>query len=124
MATHFYWLAIGVLAAWRIAHLLYGEDGPWNVFVTLRRALSQGFWNSLLDCFYCLSLWVSLPMALCLGESWKERLLLWPAISAGATLLERLTAKEEFQLPIQLTQAEEDHFVVNEQSGVENSRRG
>jgi hypothetical protein len=45
----------------------------------------------LLDCFYCLSLWVAAPLGFLLGENWRERVLLWPALSAGAILLERVT---------------------------------
>jgi hypothetical protein len=59
--------------------------------VRLRLWLAAGFWGSLLDCFYCLSLWVALPFALAIGQGWWERLLLWPALSAGAILLQRLT---------------------------------
>ena len=87
----FYWLMLGVLAVWRLTHLLNAEDGPWETVVHLRLWLGTGFWGSLLDCFYCLSLWLALPFALAIGEGWWERLLLWPALSAGAILLERLT---------------------------------
>jgi len=88
----YYWLVVGILAAWRITHLLQAEDGPWDIVVRVRRAAGRGFWGGLLDCFYCLSLWVAAPLAALLGEGWRERLLLWPALSAGACLLERLTA--------------------------------
>jgi hypothetical protein len=84
-----YWLILGVLAVWRITHLLQAEDGPWQIAVRLRQHIGARFSGELLDCFYCLSLWVALPLALLLGTSWGERLLLWPALSAGAILLER-----------------------------------
>lgn len=87
----FYWLMLGVLAVWRLTHLLNAEDGPWETVVRLRLWLAAGFWGSVLDCFYCLSLWLALPFALAIGEGWLERLLLWPALSAGAILAERLT---------------------------------
>ena len=73
--------------------MLYGEDGPGDVFVHLRRQAGNGFWGGLLDCFYCLSVWVAAPFALLLGQDWMERLLLVPALSAGAILIERLTAQ-------------------------------
>lgn len=85
--------AVSTLAVWRIAHLLYGEDGPWSIFVRLRRLAGNSFFGSLLDCFYCLSLWVAAPLGLVLGASWLERLLLWLALSAGAILLERVTTR-------------------------------
>ena len=85
-------LAVGILVVWRITHLLQAEDGPWDIVVRLRRRAGDGFCGKLLDCFYCLSLWVAFPVALGLGHGWADRLLLWPALSGGAILLERATA--------------------------------
>lgn len=48
-----------------------------------------------MDCFYCLSLWIALPFGILLGETWKERLLLWLALSGAAILLERGNSKSE-----------------------------
>jgi hypothetical protein len=86
-----YWLLLGVLGVWRITHLLQAEDGPWRIVVRLRQIAGNTFWGELLDCFYCLSLWIAAPFALGLGTGWKDRLLLWPALSAAAILLERIT---------------------------------
>lgn len=82
------------LAVWRITHLLWGEDGPGDIFVRLRKLAGQGFFGSLLDCFYCLSLWIAIPFAWWLGAAWWERVVLWFAISGGAILLERVTAEK------------------------------
>lgn len=90
----FYWLILGVLAAWRITHLLNAEDGPWELIVKLRRLAGNGIFGSLLDCFYCLSLWVAAPLAWLLSHGWIERLFLWLAISAGAILLQKATSRE------------------------------
>jgi hypothetical protein len=88
-----YAVVVGILAVWRLTHLLAAEDGPWDVVVRLRGAAGDGLWGRLLDCFYCLSLWVAAPAALLVAVSWRERLLVWPALSAGAILLERVTAR-------------------------------
>lgn len=85
----FYWLVLGILCVWRITHLLQAEDGPWDAVARLRRIAGAGSFGALLDCFYCLSLWIAVPFALLLGDHWGERLLLWPALSAGAILLEK-----------------------------------
>ncbi len=84
---------LAILACWRITHLLNAEDGPWDSIVRLRRAAGEGFLGKLLDCFYCLSLWVAAPLALAVGFGWAERFLLWLGISAGASLLERATSR-------------------------------
>ena len=88
----FYHLILGILGVWRITHLLHAEDGPRDVIARLRRVAGSGFWGSLLDCFYCLSLWIAAPLAAWLGDSSAEKLLLWPALSGAAILLERITA--------------------------------
>jgi hypothetical protein len=88
---HLYYVALGLLCVWRITHLLQAEDGPGRIFVHLRRAAGDGFWGDLLDCFYCLSLWISAPFAVLIGQVWIERALLWLALSAAAILLDRVT---------------------------------
>jgi len=95
----FYWLTIGILCTLRLTHLLNAEDGPGNVFARLRRAAGEGAWGKLLDCFKCLSLVVAAPLAVMIGDQWMERVLVWPALSAGAILLERLTAPRESAPP-------------------------
>lgn len=87
----YYWLLLGVLAVWRLTHLLQAEDGPADLVVKLRHKAGLGIWARMLDCFHCLSLWIALPLAWLLGGPLGERGLLWLALSAGAILLERLT---------------------------------
>lgn len=90
-----YWLLLGILVVWRITHLLYAEDGPWDVLARAREVLGRRLLGGLLDCFYCLSLWIALPVAWLLGSDLEHRLLLWPALSAGAILIERVTHRDE-----------------------------
>jgi hypothetical protein len=97
--TDIYRLILGVLCVWRCTNLFYGEDGPWNVMVRVRKSVGSGFWGQLLDCFYCLSLWISVPFAYVLGQTATEQLLLWPALSAGAIIIERLTDRDPGLLP-------------------------
>lgn len=91
---NFYRLTLGILGVWRLTHLLNAEDGPWDLLVRLRQRVGIGFWGSLLDCFYCLSFWVAVPFSIALGRGWKEQLLLWPALSGAAILLQRATERE------------------------------
>lgn len=62
-------LLIAVLAVWRGTHLLWGEDGPFEIFLRLRKLAGRGFFGELLDCFYCLSLWIALPIAWLIGAT-------------------------------------------------------
>ena len=101
-----YSLALGILAVWRVTHLLNAEDGPGDILVRIRRLAGSGFWGSLLDCFYCLSLWTAIPFAILLSKQWLERVLLWLAFSAGAILLERVTLRVSWP---QYTEEPESH---------------
>ena len=86
---------LSALAVWRLSHLLAEEDGPWDVIVKLRARLGQSVLGRLMDCFYCLSLWVSLPLAIWASDGWVGLLVQWPALSGAACLLERFTQVPE-----------------------------
>lgn len=81
------------MAVWRITHLLSQEDGPFDLVFKIRKAAGQGFFGSLLDCFYCLSIWVALPFAFYLSRHWADGLLVWLALSGAACLLFKATEK-------------------------------
>jgi hypothetical protein len=119
----FYWLIVGVLAVWRITHLLHAEDGPWNALSKLRRQAGTGIVGSLLGCFYCLSLWVSLPFAYGLGEGWWERLLLWPALSGAAILLQNVSQRVE-PPSFYYEESESEHVLRKEQNIVHANETG
>jgi len=97
---NFYYLALGSLAVWRLTHLLAAEDGPFHLLAWLRRQAGSGFLGELMDCFYCLSLWVAAPFALVLGSTRREKLLLWPALSAVAILLNRFADRVAPDAPV------------------------
>jgi hypothetical protein len=112
---NFYWLLLGILTVWRVTHLLSSEDGPWQNVVRLRRAVGDGFWGELMDCFYCLSLWMAAPLAVVIGSGWQEKLLLWPALSAGAILIERVTQRNEAEPAVELQIEENSNVLRTEQ---------
>lgn len=82
-----------VLATWRVTHLVVAEDGPWDTVARLRRLAGAGVWGDLMDCFYCVSLWVALPFAWWLHGDWGARLVLWLALSGGAIVIDRALSK-------------------------------
>ncbi len=84
-----------VLSVWRVTHLLSKEDGPFNIIYLVRKQIGQGFFGSLLDCFYCLSIWIALPFGIWAGENLMYKIIYWLALSGGACLLEKITYKKE-----------------------------
>ena len=111
-----YRLAVGALCVWRVTHLLQAEDGPWDVFVKLRRAAGDGAIGRLLDCFYCASVWVATPFAAVLGDGWGDRLLLVPALSAAAILAERATARPATPAPVWYHEQEASDVVLRKEA--------
>jgi hypothetical protein len=115
---HFYRFLLGTLCVWRVTHMLNAEDGPGDVIVHLRRRTGEGFFGQLLDCFYCLSVWIAALPAILLGEKLGERVLLWPALSAGAILLERVTDRQAGEPPVLYVEdKEDDHGMLRRQEG-------
>ena len=88
----FYFVLLS-LAVWRITHLLSKEDGPFDIIFLLRKKAGNGFFGSLLDCFYCVSVWVALPFGIWEGQDWGSKLLYWAALSGAACLLEQATSR-------------------------------
>jgi hypothetical protein len=87
-----YTLILGSLGVWRVTHLFNAEDGPFDLIVRLRRLAGAGIAGRLLDCFYCLSLWVAIPFALLLEDTAGQRVLLWLALSGAASLLQLVSS--------------------------------
>jgi hypothetical protein len=83
-----YWFVLGVLAVWRVTHLLHVEHGPWGLVQTFRVQMARIGLGDLVACFFCLSLWIAVPVAFWMSARWSARCVSWLALSAGAILLE------------------------------------
>jgi len=84
---------ICTLAVWRITHLLSQEDGPFDTVIKFRKLFGQGFFGNLLDCFYCLSIWIAVPFAILLCNDWLSGIVIGLALSGAACLLFKSTDK-------------------------------
>ncbi len=94
-----WYVILSVFAVWRLTHLLGKEDGPFNIIFLIRKKAGQGFLGKLMDCFYCLSIWIALPFGIWLGQTWIEKILVWLALSGATCLLEQATAKNNLDEP-------------------------
>jgi hypothetical protein len=83
--------ALASLATWRLTHLLAEEDGPADAILRVRARVGQGRLGQLMDCFYCLSVWVAAPLSVAVVRRRSEIPLVWPALSGASCLLERVT---------------------------------
>jgi len=82
------WFVLGTLAVWRMTHLLHLEHGAWGLIGSFRAFAERLGLGDLVQCFFCLSLWVALPVAWWLAVSWPGRAIAWLALSGGAILIE------------------------------------
>jgi hypothetical protein len=86
---------ISTLAVWRLSYLFSQEDGPFDVVIKLRKLIGHGFFGSLLDCFNCLSLWISIPFAVWICDDWAEGIITWLALSGAACILFNISEKHK-----------------------------
>lgn len=98
---------LAALATWRLTHLLVREDGPGDLIFHLRRSLGHSFFGRLMDCFYCLSMWVAAPVTLLITVKLPEAPLLWLALSGAACLLERIGEPDFITHPTMQSQNED-----------------
>ena len=90
---------VAALATWRVTHLLAEEDGPGDIVVRLRRRAGSSWAGDLMDCFYCLSIWVAAPISVGLVRGRRVDpvawLASWLALSGAACLLEQATRRTQ-----------------------------
>jgi hypothetical protein len=82
-----------VIVVWRLTHIICAEDGPFDLIFKLRKLLGNSFFGKLMDCFYCLSIWIGLLCALYEGDQIMEIIILTLFYSGASLLLEKLTNK-------------------------------
>jgi len=82
-----------VIVVWRLTHLICAEDGPFDLIIRVRRWAGASFLGKLMDCFYCLSIWVGLLGAWYETNSIKEIVLLALYYSGASLLLEKFSNK-------------------------------
>ena len=85
-------LVVLALATWRLSHLLVLERGPFGVFEALRQEAEGTEFGKMLDCVWCVSVWVA-ALLLLIERVWR-----WPAtllgVAAGALLVDRVVNGE------------------------------
>ncbi len=75
-------LIVAALALWRVSAWLYFEHGAQGIREWLCRS---SFWAGQVCCFWCVTLWMSVPVALAAWLWWPALVPL--ALSAAAVLL-------------------------------------
>jgi len=88
-------VVIAALATYRVAKMLSSEEGPFSLFDKFRDLFQKENWIGRgVRCPWCISFWAAMVSVLMiyLGLRW---ILLWPAISGAAVLLDQLARRIE-----------------------------
>jgi hypothetical protein len=88
---------LSALAVYRLAFLVAREDGPWGLCRRLRASVKDSAAGGLFGCVNCLSVWMSLPLAAFVGQSWVEQVVAWWALSGAVVLADRAT-RDPFEI--------------------------
>ena len=88
---------VAVLACYRLAQLVVLDEGPYKVFERFRAELGRraaggdAFWENmaeLLHCPFCMGVWFALPLAVWVGGTLIEVVVIWLAIAGGQAVLQ------------------------------------
>ncbi len=82
-----------VIVVWRLTHLISTEDGPFDLIIKIRKLMGSSIIGKLMDCFYCLSIWIGFFIALYASENLAEIIILTFYYSGASILLEKITNK-------------------------------
>lgn len=81
---------LALLAVYRVSHLLTQEDGPFDLFSTLREKLGQATWVGRgAACLLCVSFWLSALPAFYLARTYVEFALYWGGIAGGVLVIRK-----------------------------------
>lgn len=83
------------LAVYRLSHLIAFEDGPGDCIAKIRERAGNSWIGKLMDCPYCVSVWVSLPVAVIHYSDIAGLIVDWLAISGAAVITEKITGKDK-----------------------------
>lgn len=88
------------LAVWRITHMFLEEAGPFNIFGKIEQKLykmkhKDGGIRNLLTCFYCLSIYISLPFSIYLSKNIFEFIVFTLSLSTISIFIESLMDKNK-----------------------------
>ena len=90
-------IGVAILACYRLAQLVALDDGPYKIFARFRAesgrwaAGGDAFWENcaeLIHCPFCLGMWFGLPLALWVGGSIIDIIIVWLAIAGGQAFLQ------------------------------------
>lgn len=87
-----FYFILSCLAVFRITYMIINENGPYNIFGKLSyyiksKRYKDGGIVQLFTCFYCLSIYISIPFSILLSNSILEFILYTLSLSTVSIFL-------------------------------------
>lgn len=88
------WTILAMLATYRLSRMIAMEDGPADVFSTLRERIGQRTWIGRgMHCTLCVSAWLCWPIALLVPiTTWQEYVLVALGSAAVTVIIHKVIA--------------------------------
>lgn len=86
-------------AAWRVSSLLVNEEGPFRIFEWFREKTHS--LGGLLDCLWCTSVWVAMPVALLTFGNLYWRIVAWLAVATGSIITDSIIGHLEGEIVLE-----------------------
>jgi hypothetical protein len=99
------WLVLCTLAVWRLTTLICYDAGPLDMMVAIRRLAYHLRLKSLVECFDCAAIWISIIVVLLVYRLWWTSIILVLAIAGAASIIERIASGSS---PEEATEEDED----------------
>ncbi len=85
-------LALSTLAVWRLTTMLCRDAGPFNIMTAIRRLAYHLRLKTLVECFDCAAVWISIVFVLLVYRPQWTSIILILAVSGAASIIERLVS--------------------------------
>lgn len=89
-------IVVSVFAVYMVARVLQEKDGPFNILSRLRTSIDEtnnDFLVTLIGCFFCLSFWFSVPIAIYLAQDIFQFFIYAFGISGAVIVLDNQVEK-------------------------------
>ena len=105
-ADNILFIAMSILATYRLAQFIAYDDAPFGLMYKARNYFGRkaansknyGFWWSIaemINCPFCLGLWIALLIALIVNGFQPYSILLWLAIAGGQAWIENMALQKQ-----------------------------
>lgn len=107
---------LAALAVWRVTLLVATERGPFAIMQAIRDTKVAKSYAADIECFSCMSLWVSAMLSIFVSNDLWSLLVVIPALSGLAIALEMILSRSIVSRELSNSASLEDELLQSDQS--------